>query len=214
MKIREIYNLIPGQLDEKNKRFKFSAIQSKNRFEEYEESFIWLKNAGVALPVYNVSEPKIPLMASEKRNLFKLFLSDIGLLTSFYSDETKIKILSKDVNINNGSLFENVVAQELSSKKLPLYYYNSKKNGELDFVVEINGKVTPIEVKSGKDYKKHSALNNVLKVDKYEIESAYVFSSKNVEVIENKIYMPIYMIKFLENTKIENFIYHFDLKGV
>lgn len=214
LKIREIYDSMPGQLDQKVKRFKFSSIGKNLEYDRLENSFLWLKDAGVAIPVYNINEPKVPLVISENRNLFKLFFSDVGLLTSFYPNEVKVAILNKNKGINNGALFENVVAQELLSKGFALYYFNSKKQGELDFVIEINGKAVPLEIKSGKDYKRHSALYNVLKDSSYGIKQAYIFSSGNVETIDKEIYMPIYMAMFLENTDVKNTIYKLDIDGL
>ncbi len=214
LKLREIYDAMPGQLDQKTKRFQFTQIGKGLSYDRTENDFLWLKDAGVAIPVYNVSEPKVPLIISENRNLFKLFFSDVGLLTSHYSNEVKIALLNKEKDINNGALFENVVAQELLSKGHKLYYFNSKKQGELDFVLELSGKVVPLEIKSGKDYKRHSALNNVLSNTEYGIEEAYVFSEGNVEVVEKRIYMPIYMIMFLEDCPLENTVYKLDLKGL
>ena len=148
------------------------------------------------------------MVISENRNLFKLFFSDVGLLTSRYSNQVKMSILNKDKAINNGALFENVVAQELLAKGHKEYYFNSKKQGELD------GKVVPLEIKSGKDYKRHSALNNVLEGEEYQISEGYIFSEGNVETVGRKVYMPIYMIMFLEEKKMENTIYKLDLSGL
>ena len=153
-------------------------------------------------------------MINENRNLFKLFFSDVGLLTSCYSNQVKISILNKDRSINNGALFENVVAQELLTKGHREYYFNSKKQVELDFVVELDGKAVPLEIKSGKDYKRHSALNNVLKNADYNISEAYIFSEGNIEVNDKRVYMPIYMIMFLDNTKLDNTIYRLDIAGL
>ena len=183
-------------------------------YDRLKNDFLWLKDAGVAIPVYNISEPKSPLIISENRNLFKLFFSDVGLLTSCYSNQVKVVILNKDKSINNGALFENAVAQELLSKGHKVYYFNSKKQGELDFVIELDGKVTPLEIKSGKEYKKHSALNNVLQNEEYQIAQAYIFSEGNVEVSGKKIYMPVYMTAFLENTPLSRTIYKLDLRGL
>ena len=170
LKLQEIYDAMPGQLDRKNKRFQINSIGKGLSYDRVANDFLWLKDAGVAIPVYNISEPKLPLVISENRNLFKLFFSDVGLLTSRYSDRVKMAILNKEKSINNGALFENVVSQELLSKGHKEYYFNSKKQGELDFVIELNGKVVPLEIKSGKDYKRHSALCNVLADENYGIE--------------------------------------------
>lgn len=214
LKLQEIYDAMPGQLDQKNKRFQLNSIGKGISYDRVENDFLWLKDAGVAIPVYNISEPKLPLVMSENRNLFKLFFSDVGLLTSCYSNQVKIAILNKEQSINNGALFENVVAQELLAKGHKEFYFNSKKQGELDFVIELDGEITPLEIKSGKDYKRHSALNNVLGTKEYGIRQAYIFSEGNVEVDEKRIYMPIYMIMFLENTEINKFVYKLDLSGM
>lgn len=205
---------MPGQLDQKTKRFQFASIGKGLSYDRAENDFLWLKDAGVAIPVYNVREPKVPLVISENRNLFKLFFSDVGLLTSNYSNQVKIALLNKEKDINNGALFENVVAQELLCKGHKLYYFNSKKQGELDFVLELAGKVVPLEIKSGKDYKRHSALNNVLRTAEYEIDEAYVFSEGNIEVNSKKVYMPIYMIMFLDDVYMKDTIYKLDLGGL
>ena len=214
LKIREIFDSMPGQLNQMNKRFKFSNISKNVSFDRLENSFLWLKDVGAAIPVYNVSEPTVPLIISENRSLFKLFYGDVGLLTSNYSNDVKITILNKNPSINNGALFENACAQELLCKNFKLYYFNSKKQGELDFVVEYKGKVLPIEIKSGKSYKKHSALNNVLSNDDYMIDEGFVFYDDNINVKNNKVYFPIYMLMFLDNTISQEFIYKIDLSGL
>ena len=144
LKLREIYDSMPGQLDSKNKRFKINTLGKGLNYDRVANDFLWLKDAGVAIPVYNINEPKMPLIISENRNLFKLFFSDVGILTNQYSDQVKIAILNKEKSINNGALFENVVAQELLANGFNLYYFNNKKQGELDFVIELDGKVTPL----------------------------------------------------------------------
>ena len=214
LKLKEIYDAMPSQLDQKNKRFRLNILGDKMNYDRAENSFIWLKDAGVAIPVYNLNEPKLPFILNENRNLFKLFFSDVGLLTSQYSLQTKMAILNKEQSINNGSLFENAVAQELLSKGFKLYYFNSKKQGELDFLIELDGEVLPIEVKSGKDYKKHSALNNVMNDLNYDIPEAYILNQNNIEIKDKLIYLPIYMLMFIENDEIKNPIYKLDLKGL
>ena len=195
--LTRIYELIPAELNSSNKRFNFADLQKGLRYERSEDDFIWLAQAGVALPVCNIVEPNVPLLLNEKRSLFKLFLSDTGMLTTLYGKTTKMQLLSDNQDINNGALYENVVAQELKAHGFKLYYYNSKKNGELDFVIEYKGKVLPIEVKSGKTYQRHSALSNVLEISNYLIDEAFVLSNFNVEVKGKIIYYPIYMLMFI-----------------
>jgi predicted AAA+ superfamily ATPase len=201
--LTQIYDLIPAELNDSNKRFNFADLKKGLRYSRSEDDFVWLACAGVALPVYNVSAPVIPLLLNEKSSLFKLFCSDVGLLTTMYGRATKMQLLSENQDINNGALYENAVAQELRVHGFKLYYYNSKKFGELDFVIEYKGKVLPIEVKSGKSYQRHSALNNVMEISNYSIDEAFVLSNYNVEVKDNLIYYPIYMLMFIEDEEIQ-----------
>lgn len=218
LQIEEIYDLVPSELNAKNKRFILKELNEKARFSKYEDGFLWLKKAGVVIPAYNLEEPRVPLLLSKQRNLFKLFLNDVGLLAAMYGGNIQTKLLSKEANINFGSVFENLVAQELYAHGLSmehsLYYFNSKKQGELDFVVEYDGHVLPIEVKSGKDYERHNALNNVMENKEYDIPFAYVFCQKNVHSKGNVVYYPIYMIAFLEQMQGEENVYKFDLFGL
>ena len=209
--LEEIFNLIPSELNSKNKRFILKNLNENFRFSRYEHSFIWLKEAGVALPVYCVQEPEIPLLLSKSTNLFKLFLSDVGLLAAMYADGLQIKILNKEKDINFGSIYENAIAQELKMHGFDLYYFNSKKQGELDFVIEYQGNVFPIEVKSGKGYTRHNALDNVLAVPRYHIEQALVFCNENIHKEGKILYMPVYMAGMLKKQMEEDFFYSLDL---
>ena len=201
--LTQIYDLIPAELNSQTKRFNFADLKKGLRYERSEENFLWLWGAGVALPSYNVSEPTVPLLLNEKSSLFKLFLSDVGMLTYLYGRATKIQLLSNNTNINYGAIYENVVAQELKAHGFKLYYFNSRKTGELDFVIEYNGEILPIEVKSGKDYNRHSALNNVLNISNYSVKEAFVLSNYNVSVVDKITYYPIYMLMFIRNDDIK-----------
>ena len=212
--IEEIFNMIPPELNAKNKRFIMKNLNENMKFSRYENSFIWLKDAGVAIPVYNVEEPTIPLLLSRSRNLFKLFQNDIGLLTCQFSDGIQLRLLKDEKGINFGSIYENVVAQELRAHGFDLYYFNSKKQGELDFVVELGGKIIPIEVKSGKDYQRHSALNNVLSNKDYQMEEAIVFNNDNLSQSDHILYLPIYMAAFMEKQSLPPITYVVDLTGL
>lgn len=201
--ITHIYELIPAELNEKNKRFMIADINKNLRYDRISDSFVWLWKSGVTLGVFNTTEPTIPLMLNEKSALFKLFISDVGLLTTIYGKSCKLKIVNKEGDINKGAVFENVVAQELHAHGYPLYYYNSKKFGEIDFIVEQNGKSLPIEVKSGKAYNKHSALNNLMNAKEYGIEEAFIFTNDNVKIEGKLNYLPIYMVMFLKDEPME-----------
>lgn len=212
--IEEIFNLIPPELNDKNKRFILKRMNEHFKFDRYENSFLWLADAGVALPTYNVEEPKMPLLLSRSRNLFKLFMNDVGLLSSQYSDGIQLRIINGDKSLNYGSVYENVVAQELRAHGFDLYYFNSKRQGELDFVVEKNGKVLPIEVKSGKDYERHNALSNVMRTPEYAIDQALVLGNTNLKTQGNVTYTPIYMVMFLQKEETINMTYKIDLTGL
>ena len=138
-------------------------------------------------------------MLNADRNLMKLFMSDVGILNYIISSkEIRLNLLKEDMTINFGSIYENFVAEELNSHNYEnIYYYNNKRNGEIDFAIEKNNKVIPIEVKSGKEYKRHNAISNVLKIKNYNIDEAIVFSSENVSMNENVLYLPIYMVGYL-----------------
>ena len=177
--IEEIFNLIPPELNAKNKRFILKRLNGNAKFDRYQNSFLWLKNAGVALSVYNVEEPKMPLLLARSRNLFKLFQNDVGLLAAQYAEGIQLRIIKGDKDINFGSIYENAVAQELVAHGLVPYYYNNKKRGELDFVIELEGKILPIEVKSGKDYDVHRALSNIMDCGEYDLPEAVVFNFRN-----------------------------------
>ncbi len=213
--IDEIFSLIPSELNAKNKRFILKDMNEHRQFNRMENGFIWLKDAGVALPTYNVSEPVTPLKLSEQRSLFKLFQNDVGLLAVQYADGIALQMLSGDVNINCGAIYENLVAQELMAHGWDLRYFNSKKQGELDFVLEQDDEIIPLEVKSGKDYQRHSALSNVMKNKDYGIGRAIVLSNKNVSVKDRTLYAPIYMTMFLrKRVSEEPLIYKVDMKGL
>ena len=212
--IEEIFNLIPPELNAKNKRFILKRLNEHAKFERIEASFLWLTNAGVALPVYNVEEPKMPLLLARSRNLFKLFQSDIGLLACQYAEGIQLRIIKGDKSINFGSIYENAVAQELVAHDIVPYYYNNKKRGELDFVVELDSKVLPIEVKSGKDYETHRALSNIMDCGEYDLPQALVFNNDNLQVVGKIVYAPIYMVMFLEKNNIAPTYYKVDLTGL
>lgn len=209
----EIFDLIPSELNAKNKRFILKELNRNLKFQRFQNSFLWMKKAGVAIPVYNVEEPRIPLTLNEHRNLFKLFQNDVGLLAYQYANGIQLRILSGEVDINFGAIYENVVAQELLAQGFGrLYYFNSKKRGEVDFVIEADdGTVLPIEVKSGKDYERHNALANILDTEEYNLNKAIILCNENVSVQEKKVYLPIYMATFIRKKQEIPGIYKLEL---
>lgn len=200
--IQEIYDLVPSELNSQNKRFILKNLNEKARFYKLETSFSWLKNSGIGLFVHNVKNPIYPLLASKERTLFKLFLSDVGLLTYKMYEGNQASILNEEVG-NYGAIYEDVIAQELIAHNYNLFFHSNKKYGEIDFLIEENSKVIPIEIKSGKDYKRHSALNNLLNNDSFNLEKGYVFCNGNLELKNKVIYLPIYMVMFLKKEPLD-----------
>ena len=214
LKLISIYDIIPAELNKQNKKFVFTMLNKELKFDRYENSFLWLKDAGVALPVYNVEAPVIPLKASKSSNVFRLFSNDTGLLTSAYPAETKLELINKNSEVNNGAHFENAVAQQLTANGLEPYFCKKKNIGELDVLVEMDGKVVPIEVKSGKAYKAHKSLDNFMKISDYHIVKAYVLSVANMEQEGSVVYLPIYMCYLLKERKIGKLIVDLDMEGL
>ena len=214
LKLISIYDIIPAELNKQNKKFVFTMLDKELKFDRYENSFLWLKDAGVALPVYNVEAPTIPLKASKSSNVFRLFSNDTGLLTSAYSAEIKLELINKNSEINNGAHFENAVVQQLTANGLEPYFCKKKNIGELDAVIEMGGKVVPIEVKSGKAYKEHKALDNFMNIPDYHLEKAYILSAANLEKEGAVVYLPIYMCYLLKEREIGKLIVDLNMEGL
>lgn len=209
MQICTIFDSVPGQLAKVNKRFVFNLIKKSATFDSLEDDFSWLVKSGVTLPAYLVTEPKAPLLRTKVQEKFKLYTSDCGLLLSQYSLASSRSVLEGVGDANFGAVYENIVAQQLASAGFPLFYYNNNRKGEVDFLIEsAEGKVLPIEVKSGKDYKRHMALNNLLDAKGFDVSCAYVLSEFNVSVGERAgrpvYYLPLYMTFCLEEERGNN----------
>ena len=205
LKIRRIFDMIPSNLENKKKRVVIKNIEDKKwkRSNDYLDEFDYLISAGIALEVKAISTPTYPLVENSGKNLLKLYMNDVGILSGiFYRNNIKA-VMSDIKSINLGSVYETVVAQELKAHGYDLYYYDNKKNGEVDYLIDDTDNLSniPIEVKSGKDYSVHSALDKFVSNDDYNINKAYVLSNeRNVYVKNGIIYMPIYYVMFFQNT--------------
>lgn len=202
--IRKVYDVIPSLMENKKTRIVVKDIEKKKgkQFSDYEQEFEYLINAGVAIEVRAVSNPKFPISESETKNLLKLYLNDVGILTYLLYNTNINAILNDDTSVNLGNVYETAVAQELHAHGLKLRYYDNKQRGEVDFLIDDYDSlsVLPIEVKSGKDYKIHSALDNFLATPDYGIRKAVVLSNERKVSEENGIlYMPVYYVAFLLN---------------
>ena len=203
LKIRKIYDLIPSYLENKKTRIVYKDIENKTgkHFADYADEFEYLTNSGIALEVISISNPKFPLKESQQKRLVKLYLNDVGLLTNLLYGLNVNAVLQDIKSINLGTVYESVVAQELHAHGFPLYYYDNKQNGEVDFIIDDydNLRALPLEIKSGKDYTKHTALSKFLAVKDYNVNHAIVFSNTR-EVFEKQgvVYMPVYYVMFLD----------------
>lgn len=214
LKIQRIYDMVPSNLEKVKKRIVAKDIELKKgkRMADYQDEFEYLISSGITLEVQAISKPSYPLVENSGKNLLKLYMSDIGLLTGILYHNDVLPIMNDKCGVNLGSVYENVVAQELKAHGFKLYYYDNKKNGEVDFLIDSVDLLSalPIEVKSGKDYYIHTALNNLLKVDEYKISNGIVFSNEEkVYNNSNVIYMPIYYVMFLRSSAFDNseFVY-------
>lgn len=214
LKIQRIYDMVPSNLEKVKKRIVAKDIELKKgkRMADYQDEFEYLISSGITLEVQAISKPSYPLVENSGKNLLKLYMSDIGLLTGILYHNDVLPIMNDKCGVNLGSVYENVVAQELKAHGFKLYYYDNKKNGEVDFLIDSVDLLSalPIEVKSGKDYYIYTALNNLLKVDEYKISNGIVFSNEEkVYNNGNVIYMPIYYVMFLRSSAFDNseFVY-------
>ncbi len=211
LKIRKIYDLIPSQLENRKKRIVYKDIEGKKgkTFTDYADEFEYLVRSGIALDVTAVSNPKYPLIETESKNLVKLYLNDVGLLTNLLYGMNPDAVLRDEGSINLGSVYETVVAQELKAHGFSLRYYDNKKVGEVDFLIDDQASLStmPIEVKSGKDYKTHSALDKFLANPDYGIRRAIVLSNEREIVVQNNIhYFPVYYCLLLNKFQPEDII--------
>lgn len=202
LKIRRIYDLIPSNLENKKKRVVAQSIENKRgkTFADYQDEFDYLISAGIALSVQAISTPVFPLIQSSGKNLLKLYLNDVGILSGILYGNNIQAILSDEESINLDSVYECVVASELIAHGHKLFYYDNRTKGEVDFLIDDYDSLSavPIEVKSGKDYTVHSALNAFVSNEDYHVKKAIVLSNEREITTKNKItYLPIYNIMFI-----------------
>ena len=211
LKIQRIFEMIPSNLENKKKRVMAAKIDGKKeaRMSNYSDEFEYLISAGIALQVQAVSKPSYPIVENSGKNLLKLYLNDVGIFTGILYQHQIQAIMNDIGSVNLGSVYEAVVAQELAAHGFRLCYYDNKKMGEVDFLIDDaeHLSVTPIEVKSGKDYYVHSALSNILEVKEYNIGQAFVLNNDREIRTKNGItYLPVYSVMFLKNNNLRQLI--------
>ena len=202
--IRKIYDMIPSNMENKKKRIIVKQVEdtkSHKQFSDYANEFEYLTNSGIALGVQAVSNPRFPLLESESKNLLKLYINDVGLLTSILYGLNINAVLRDERSINLGSVYETVVAQELHAHGFTLHYYDNKQKGEVDYLIDDYEHLTvlPIEVKSGKNYTVHSALDNFMSTPDYHIQKAVVLNNeREISVKKGITYLPVYYCMFYQ----------------
>ncbi len=204
LKIKRIYDLIPSALGNKKKRIVAKDIEDKkgSRFSSYNDEFDYLISSGITLSVKALSAPIFPLIESSGKNLLKLYLNDVGLLTNVLYKNNVNAVLDDKNDINLGSVYESVVASELKAHGFNLFYYDNKKKGEIDFLIDNYDdlSVLPLEIKSGKNYTIHNAITRFINDDDYSVKKGYVFSNNRIVKTKGSIvYLPIYYVSFLRN---------------
>jgi predicted AAA+ superfamily ATPase len=208
-KVISIFDTIPGQLSKKEKKYKLSSITKEARMRSYEDSFMWLDDAMIVNPCFNTTDPNVGLGLSSDHSTQKIYMADTGLLVShtfkdknYIDNELYRAILFDKLNINEGMLMENIVAQMLRCSGHNLYFYsrvdykNRKNMIEIDFLITDGKKVSPVEVKSSV-YQKHSSLDKFRRKFSAKLGESYVLYQKDVRIKDGVIHLPLYMAMFL-----------------
>ena len=191
------FDAIPSELSKQKKRFIIADIEQKATAQKYENAAQWLMDAGIAYFSYNTHNLLLPFEQYEKRNLYKVFLLDTGLLCSMWREPIQWQVLNGEIDINEGALTENFVATELVKKGYVLHYYDHKSRQELDFIVAQNNKINIIEVKSGNDYKRHASLDAVLENPNPTLGELMVISKFPMQKIGDIQYIPLYALGWI-----------------
>lgn len=195
LQVREVFEQMPVQLADGSGRFSVTAIGENARYSRNQQDFVWLADAGVALKTDCVAEPKSPLKRTAQSPKFKLYQSDTGMLMARYPVSTAQAAYLDGRNPNLGAIYENAVAQELTAQRIPLYYYMSKKKGEVDFIADAqDGSVMPLEVKSGRSYMTHAAIDALLAEPEYRLKRGVVVSRSNVLCEGEVLNLPLYAL--------------------
>ena len=202
LKIRRVFDLIPSNMENRKKRLHFNKVENEDgkAARDYDDEIEYLISAGVALDVRAISNPMFPLIASARKNLLKLYLNDVGLLSHVLFRNNVAAIKDDHLSINLGSVYETVVATELMAHGHPLFYYDNKKKGEVDFLIDDfdSLSILPVEVKSGRDYNIHRAIDRFVTNPEYKVKNAVVLSNEPEVVVKGTTYyFPIYYVMFL-----------------
>lgn len=195
--VKRVFDAIPSELGKQDKRFILADIEHGASRRKYEDPTQWLIDAGIAYYSFNTSAFALPFAATENRKLYKLYMVDVGLLSNLLLNDIQFTVMNGDISVNEGALVENYVACELSAKSMPLHYYDRRSKQELDFIIEDNYRISVLEVKSGDSFTQHASLDAAMSLHKDEINRGIVLCKSNIQVIDNVIYLPLYMTMFV-----------------
>lgn len=188
VKIEKVYKNIPSQLAKDKKTFRYNLIDEEGRKRKYETPIEWLISSGMVLASYKIKKPEIPLKVYIDEDMFKLYLSDVGLLTSISGIKYQDIMLERTFEFK-GAITENYIAQEFIDKDTSLYYWTYGRNAEVDFIIYNNDGIIPVEVKSGKNVKSTS-LN--LYIKEHKPKYAIRISARNFGFENNIKSIPLY----------------------
>ncbi len=204
LQIHAIFNQIAQQLDDQTRRFIVNSVDPKARYDRYEQDFLWLVDAGIALKCNAASKPRSPLLRTGQASKFKLYQSDTGMLMARYPQSTSRAVYLDSTKANLGGIYENAIAQALTAKGYPLYYYAKGSRAEVDFVVDGATGALPIEVKCGRNFRSHATLDAVVNTADFHTEQGIVFCRSNIETADRIVYLPLYMAVNLPDYEEEN----------
>lgn len=194
---KQVFDAIPMQLTQRNKKFKVSQVEEGGRLRTYEDALEWLYDAGIASFCLNVANVELPFALNARASFFKFFMRDTGLLSSMSMGNAQSAILNGDLSINEGAIVENCIADLLVKRGYPLFYWDIKGRLEVDFLIQRDTIIVPIEVKSGRDYRRHASLDRLMAIPTRHEKHAVVLSPYNVATTEQIDYLPLYMVMFL-----------------
>ena len=194
---RQVIDAIPSELGKQDKRFVLANLEKGGSRRKYENPTQWLVDAGLAYYSFNTKAFELPFETFENRSLYKLYMVDTGLLCSMLLRNMQLEVMNGDIGVNEGALVENKIACVLASKGFPLHYYDRKSRQELDFVLANNGKIDIVEVKSGKDYRRHASLDAAMENFADRVGRSIVFGPCNIECSGGVTYLPLYMSMFI-----------------
>ena len=191
-KTLEVYNSIPNQLAKENKKFQYSVIEKNARSKDYRDAITYLEDAGIITLCYNLSNLDLPLEGNKIIDQFKIYVNDTGLFVAMLEEDAIYNILTGNLGIYKGAIYENIVADSFIKNNKKLYYFSKSSGLEIDFIIKINGEIIPVEVKARSGRTK--SLKEIINNDKYLTKKGIKLTSNNISIVDNIINYPYYLV--------------------